>query len=455
MTTTDSTLAKLAEFIGLHPDIQYVTSASPDFDTVRSIFAHPEVIPSAIIRPATAQQVGTVVSFLAENKVEFTIRSGGHDMHGRSMKTGTVAIDMRRIDHVSIDKESSTARVGGGAIFGDVVPALEAEGLITPVGTISAVGYVGWAMYGGYGPYSSQFGLGVDQIVGARIVNARGEVVEADAELLKAIRGAGGAFGVIVEVTIKVYESGQILAGVIVFNSEDLPSVIRQFNEGYRGLDPESLPPALNVQQAVLNMPTPIFGALFTWGSADFEKGKQWLEKVSSLAPSVANTVHPATPQAWLEEADKMVAQSTQGRLWTISLRKVTDEIAQVIGKYAASFPADPHVLFSIHELRKSTPSAQPSTGSVFSVREPHCVFEICTIVDNKELLESALAWGREFQAALEKTSADNIVPASYLSFIAPGDFDQAKVFGQNVSFLRALKERVDPGNVFKAISYL
>jgi FAD/FMN-containing dehydrogenase len=47
--------------------------------------------------------------------------------------------------------------------------------------------------------------LGVDQIVAAKLVNPNGEIVAADDDLLKGIRGAGGMFGVIVELTIKVF----------------------------------------------------------------------------------------------------------------------------------------------------------------------------------------------------------------------------------------------------------
>lgn len=70
---------------------------------------------------------------------------------------------------------------------------------------MASVGYVGWATLGGYGPFSSSHGLGADQIVGAKVVDAKGELVEADEELLKGIRGGGGIFGIIVELTIKVY----------------------------------------------------------------------------------------------------------------------------------------------------------------------------------------------------------------------------------------------------------
>jgi FAD/FMN-containing dehydrogenase len=67
------------------------------------------------------------------------------------------------------------------------------------------VGYVGWATFGGYGPLSTTYGLGLDQIVGAKLVNCKGEIVAADDDLLKGIRGLGPIYGAIIEVTIKVY----------------------------------------------------------------------------------------------------------------------------------------------------------------------------------------------------------------------------------------------------------
>jgi FAD/FMN-containing dehydrogenase len=60
-------------------------------------------------------------------------------------------------------------------------------------------------MYGGYGPFSPHWGLGVDQIVGATVVDPNGDIVNADEALLEGIRGAGGLFGVIIDLTVKVY----------------------------------------------------------------------------------------------------------------------------------------------------------------------------------------------------------------------------------------------------------
>lgn len=69
---------------------------------------------------------------------------------------------------------------------------------------------MGWATTGGFGPLAGKHGLGVDQIVAAKIVDATGQLVEADAETLRAIRGATGNFGIIVELTIRTYPISKV-----------------------------------------------------------------------------------------------------------------------------------------------------------------------------------------------------------------------------------------------------
>lgn len=373
------------------------------------------------------------------------------------MKNQAVALDLRLINHVQIDTASSTAKVGGGAPLGDVDRALQQQGFITPVASISRVAYAGWAMYSGYGPYSSRFGLGVDRIVGAKVINAQGEPVEADADLLKAIRGAEGAFGVIVELTISIYKLDWILSGVLFKSDDDLPTVVRQYNEGYRALlsaegmqaTPLERPPVCS-ECAHANIWTSLQGA-----SEDLETGNQWVERMSTLGPVVANAVQPRTPLAWLHEQDRLVAKSTQGQTFTISVRAITVEVADVIARYTSSMPADPHITFDMHKLRDCSLSAKANAGSVFSAREGHFMCEVTAIVD-RDSLEATLAWGREFGEALRKTSAENIVPASYVSCLTRDDFEPDRICGNILQLLKRVKERADPENTFQnAISYL
>jgi FAD/FMN-containing dehydrogenase len=120
---------------------------------------------------------------------------------------------MRSIAYVRPSDDNSTARIGGGTLLSQVANELADHSLVTTLGNVGSVGYVGFATIGGYGPLSQKFGLAVDQIVGARIVDAQGRIIECEESHLVGIRGGGPALGIILELTIKVYPLQQASNG--------------------------------------------------------------------------------------------------------------------------------------------------------------------------------------------------------------------------------------------------
>jgi FAD/FMN-containing dehydrogenase len=205
-SSSDPRLASLESFLQGHPAIQYATPNSSNYSTLRATYSIDNpAVPLAIVRPQDAEDVAAIVSFARANEIKPVVRSGGNSLFWKSMIHDALIIDMRDINYVNIHDSKTSAAIGGGILFSDLVEHLTKEGLATAVGTIPFIGYVGWSTYGGYGPFSAQYGLGCDNIIGAKVVNWKGEVVEADTDMLRGIRGAGGAFGPIVELTIKLY----------------------------------------------------------------------------------------------------------------------------------------------------------------------------------------------------------------------------------------------------------
>lgn len=191
----------------LFPDIEWLTEASSNYqDRRHTYYLANEATPRAIACPQNAQEVSAIVRLANACNIPFTVRSGGHDLFGRNIVSDSICIDMRKINSVQISPDRKTAKIGGGILMGKLLEDLSKHDLVTPFGSVPSVGYVGWASLGGYGSGSAQWGLGVDQIIGAEIVNATGDVVSAGSDALTGIRGAGGNFGVIVSMQIKVYE---------------------------------------------------------------------------------------------------------------------------------------------------------------------------------------------------------------------------------------------------------
>ena len=195
----------LEDFLADHPSIKVTLPADPSFSSAKQIFIESSEEPLLIARPKTENDVASLVGHLSSTSTPLVVRAGGHDISGRSVVQGAVQIDLRDIAHVRVANDRATARIGGGILQQTCLEALEKEGLLCTTGNTGVVGWPAWAMMGGYGILAPKYGLGCDQIVGARVALANGTLVDADARLLKAIRGAGTSFGVIVELQIKVY----------------------------------------------------------------------------------------------------------------------------------------------------------------------------------------------------------------------------------------------------------
>ena len=208
-----SKLQKFETFLqNQHPQIRYVTPPDPGYAELRQAFILDNpAVPLAIVRPQSAEDVASLVTFAVATGIDITVRTGGHDLYGRCFAQDALAIDMRDISYVRVDDTNSYAAIGGGTLAGELAEGLTEHNLVTPLGFVSSVGYVGWATHGGYGQFVGNYGMGVDQIIGATMVNHEGKVVTANSEMLHAIRGGGGTLGVIVEVKIKVYPLEKVL----------------------------------------------------------------------------------------------------------------------------------------------------------------------------------------------------------------------------------------------------
>lgn len=197
----------LAELKAHHPGLRVWTPSSGDFEALTELYLKgPKPKPLAIARPQDQAEICTLVKYAVKFSIPISVRGGGHDFQRRSMADGALVLDMRDLNKMEIVDDGKAALIGGGISNTALAETLGKTGHTTAIGACGTVCYAGWAMHGGYGPFSGVFGLGVDQIIGATMINCKGEVVEADDELLYGLRGAGSAFGVVASLKIKIYK---------------------------------------------------------------------------------------------------------------------------------------------------------------------------------------------------------------------------------------------------------
>ncbi|PYH93440.1 D-lactate dehydrogenase [Aspergillus ellipticus CBS 707.79] len=449
----DAKLAALEAFLQDHPAIKFIPPSSPHYPAARKVFHDGRLDnPLAIIQPQSPTDVSTVIKYAKAHSIPFTIRAGGHNLEGRAIVEGALVIDLRAFTAVTVSSDRKSAIIQGGILQQELANKLWDEGLATPTGTIPSVGYVGWAMYGGYGPFSANWGLGVDQILGATVINPNGEIITADEDLLKGIRGAGGLFGVIVDITVKVYPIKSVLTGAIIFDSQDIKKSVIEFNAGYNKLLDAGIPKELTIQQAAFNSPHGrAYAALFTWSGSDTEEGLRWSEKITSLGTVIMNTVAPTTIPAHLAANAALIPPTMYGSSQTHSVRRITPEVAEKIGPILERMPSSPGTMFSVHESRGT--SAEEKSHSVFGTREPHFMLEILGFATEAEGRAETEQWAAQAADEILQTDPGNVLPTAYLSLLntlsaAPDDVLK-KVFGSHVKEVLDLKEKVDPENVY------
>jgi len=73
----------------------------------------------------------------------------------------------------------------------------------------------------------------------------------------------------------------------------------------------------------------------------------------------------------------------------------------------------------------------------------------IATSAESRDAQE-ALEWVTNFERDLRHTSAENILPGTYISLTPPEDLDLSKIYGSNLETMLDLKKEYDPENVFK-----
>jgi len=114
---TNNTAQGLRQSIGG----QVIAPEDADYDEARRVWNGAiDRRPALIARCASAAEVATVVSFAVANGLEVTVRGGAHGMGGTAVADGALVIDLSALNQVVVDPESKRARVGGGALLGDL-----------------------------------------------------------------------------------------------------------------------------------------------------------------------------------------------------------------------------------------------------------------------------------------------------------------------------------------------
>ncbi|XWS17967.1 hypothetical protein CRYUN_Cryun32bG0001800 [Craigia yunnanensis] len=155
--------------------------------------------------------------------LQIRIRSGGHDYEGLSYTSDVpfVILDLFNLRSIQIDMTSETAWVQAGATTGELYYQIAEKSKVHgfPSGVCTTLGIGGHFSGGGYGPLMRKYGLSIDNVIDAQLIDANGRILNRKTmgeDVFWAIRGGGGtSFGIILSWKIKLV---RVPAKVTVFN---------------------------------------------------------------------------------------------------------------------------------------------------------------------------------------------------------------------------------------------
>eukprot|EP00258_Populus_trichocarpa_P000696 XP_002299020.3 berberine bridge enzyme-like 18 [Populus trichocarpa] len=228
--------------------------------------------PLVIVTPLNVAHIQAAITCSQKHGLQIRVRSGGHDYEGLSYVAVIpfVVVDLINMRTVTVDVANKTAWVQGGATLGEVYYRIaeKSRTLAFPAGVCPTVGVGGHISGGGTGMIMRKYGLAVDHIIDAQLIDVKGRILDRASmgeDLFWAIRGGGGnTFGVVVAWKLELVP---IPASVTVFNvtrilmKEDATKLIHQW------------------QYAIEKFDEDLFSRIFIWRSANStQEGKPMIQ---------------------------------------------------------------------------------------------------------------------------------------------------------------------------------
>jgi FAD/FMN-containing dehydrogenase len=438
-TNTDELRRSLAGTVVRPEDAEY--------DAARRCFnALVDRRPAVIARCSGPGDVATALDFARSNDLEVAVRGGGHNPAGHCVVDGGLVIDLSLMRRVDVDSDAQNACAGGGATWLDFDSATQAFGLVTPGGVVGSTGVGGLTLGGGIGHLTAQHGLTCDNLVGAEVVTPGGAVIEAsadeNAELLWALRGGGGNFGVATRLDFRLHPLDGVVGGQLTYAGKGVREGLRVFREVVAG-SPSNLScqAGLSVDESLT--PALWIAPCYTGPNADPEE----LRKLRSATGLVEDGVRAHT---FFDQQNIFDSPYGENRHYWKGhfVRELPDELIEVLLERIVALGRPPGGLLieSLHGAPKNT------DGSTAVVGFRHAAFNLSAMAtwDDPGLDDQSIAWARDTAAAMEPWSFSGGGYVNYMQADEPIERVRAGFGAEAFDRLRALKSRYDPDNLLR-----
>ena len=409
--------------------------------------------PAGIAMPRSVDDVSEIVRAAAEEGKRVAAQRTGHLATPLGSLADTVLLRTAGLGGVQIDRDGGTARVGAGALWGELVPAASDQGLVALHGSSPTVCIAGYTLGGGVSFYGRKYGLACNQVTAIELVTASGEQIRVDADnepdLFWALRGGGGSFGVVTAFEFNLLPLREIYAGALFFPAEQAGDVLHGWHE-WTGDVPEEMtsvgrlmnfPPIPEVPDPLRGNSFAVIEVIFCGDPADGEAlvaplralGNVGMDTMAVQPPAGITELHMDPPEPVPYWADSILV----GELPPAAV----DSLLEAVG------PGSGSQLVSVELRHCGGALARPASdsGALANIPGSFLAFGV-GFVPVPEAMTPTRAWLAAFKASLEPYDAGR-----YLNF-SEERFEMTQAFpAQTVDRLREVKQRYDEDDLFQA----
>jgi len=401
--------------------------------------------PAVIAQCADEADIVHAITFARQHGLPLAVRGGGHHSAGFASVDDGLVIDLSLQQHISVDPVARLAIAQPGALAYQMYEQTEKFGLVLPKGMEPSVGLAGLTLGGGEGWLTNKFGLTCDNLVAARVVTADGHVIRAsldeNADLLWALRGGCGNFGVVSSFEYRVHEVRDLIACRFVYAAADAPAVLRRWRNIM-----DRAPDELSSMVMVANGEVPILMIGLCWLGAPDDLD-DWIEPLRNHEKPLSELVC-STPTSGIYSSIFGGGERPKlaNYVRTQYMRELPDEIIDIFVEHGKRIIPSPTVAWLTHY--HGAFCRAPEGGSAYPHRDTSYQLGISTQWPLGERSEPYIAWAR----ALWRDAAQSASGRFYVNYSSDPAADSPQdAYGESWQRLRDVKRKYDPDNVFRS----
>jgi FAD/FMN-containing dehydrogenase len=427
----------------------------PSYEEARQIWnAMIDRRPALIVQCADANDVVPAIAFARKNKLEVSIRGGGHNIAGNALTDGGLTIDFSNTKNVRVDAAKKRAFVEPGATLADLDQATQVHGLATPVGINSTTGIAGLTLGGGFGWLTRKYGMTIDNLVSVDMITADGKKVRAsekeNSDLFWALRGGGGNFGVVTQFEFQLYPVGpKILAGLMVFPFSQARQILTKYRQFIKSA-PEELNVWVVLRQAppLPFLPENVHGKevvvlpIFYCGAV--AEGEKLIAPLRAFGDVVGEHIGAQPYADWQKAFDPLLTPGARNYWKSHNFTELADGALNSVIDFAGTLPSPQCEIFI--GLIAGAPNRIAVNATAYAARDAKLVLNVHGRWDEAKDDQKCIAWARDFF----KASTPYASGGAYVNFMTDEEGDRvAAAYGSNYERLVEIKRRYDPDNVF------